>query len=350
MTLLRQVVRAWQIAIGVEPIAARWETPWPVAKGASRGVPIAAWAVPLLSAWLKARGRSAWKPLFPNRNDPRRPRTSATRAVVGAAKRAETEPAEDLPPEPEFAPAPAPAPTPTPAPRVSSTRRPRRTKLDAYLDKVGLLPDKQVANLAGVTSENVRTYRVRRGIPARWRGEGGGVTAAVTPVPGSSAKPTEGKAAGVGQARRGKLTPYMDQIGIVPDARIAELSGTTPANVRAFRLRHDIPARWRGEGDPLPSEETAVVSAAAEEPTSPVAVAEDLPPELDMAAVPVVPASVALLEAYVVTVEGPEGALEYAVVGRDIVEATISAVAGMARAGITGKLVATRFLARVLRG
>ncbi|MFH1467932.1 MAG: hypothetical protein ABIO70_26335 [Pseudomonadota bacterium] len=267
----------------------------------------------------------------------------------------EAEPAEDLPPEPESAPA--------PAPRISSTRKPRKTKLDPYLDKVGLIPDKQVAELAGVTVENVRAYRVRRGIPARWRGEGEGEAAVVEPTPVAEAnvKPAEGAVARVGGARRGKLTPYMGQIGIVPDARIAELSGTTSANVRAFRLRHDIPARWRGEGEPLPNEEAILTleagPSAAEveaggvvEPTAPAAQAVELPSESDGAAVPVARGPAALLEAYVVTIEGPQGAVEYAVVGEDIVEATTSAVAGMARAGIAGKLVATRFLARVLGG
>ena len=354
----------------------------------------------------------------------------------------EAEPAEGLPPEPE--PEPTPAPTPAPAPRVSSTRKPRKTKLDAYLDKVGLLSDKQVADLAGVTAQNVRTYRARRGIPARWRGEGEGETVAAvsTLVTRPSAKPAKGKveAAGVGQARRGKLTPYLDQIGTVPDARIAELSGTTPANVRAFRLRHDIPAgwrgegkpvsrapsasapvpsavvaptsgpaqavreprrgkltpyleeigivddrviaakagtttqnvqvyrarhgipaRWKGEGEPLPNHEAvelpsgdpreveaeATVGVVVERTTT-TAQDEDLPPEFEGATLPVALTPAPLLEAYVVTVAGPDDEIEYVVVANGIAEAAARAVAAVARAGLAGKVIAVRFLAPML--
>ncbi|MFZ5475938.1 MAG: hypothetical protein ACOZNI_04110 [Myxococcota bacterium] len=47
--------------------------------------------------------------------------------------------------------------------------RGRRSALDAYLHLLGTVPDADVAKLANVTAENVRTYRHRRNIPAAWK-------------------------------------------------------------------------------------------------------------------------------------------------------------------------------------
>jgi hypothetical protein len=48
--------------------------------------------------------------------------------------------------------------------------------------------------------------------------------------------------------RRSKVGPFIDQLGEVPDTEIAKLAGVTPENVRAYRKRRGIPAKWRGEG------------------------------------------------------------------------------------------------------
>ena len=50
--------------------------------------------------------------------------------------------------------------------------RGRRSALDAYVEMLGKVPDAEVAKLAGVTPENVRTYRTRRGIGANWPDSG----------------------------------------------------------------------------------------------------------------------------------------------------------------------------------
>lgn len=59
----------------------------------------------------------------------------------------------------------------------SSTFRGRRSALDAYVEMLGKVPDADIAKLADVTPENVRTYRTRRGIAASWpeagKGRGG---------------------------------------------------------------------------------------------------------------------------------------------------------------------------------
>lgn len=52
----------------------------------------------------------------------------------------------------------------------SKTFRGRRSKLDAWVHLLGREPDSEVARKAGVTQENVRTYRLRRGIAAHVAG------------------------------------------------------------------------------------------------------------------------------------------------------------------------------------
>jgi len=303
---------------------------------------------------------------------------------------------------------------PAPAPRKRSRpARRRKSKLDPHMDKVGVLPDKQVAMLAGVTPENVRAYRIRRGIPARWRGEGGPLSAAAAPAPAPAAPKRASK------PRKGKLTPYLAEIGILEDAVIARKAATTPQNVRNFRMRHGIPARWRGEGEALPGEAEVLQAAAA--PAEEVVPESDLPPEPEEA-VPLLmsdptpeepaksasdasepadelpsepedhptpevvaePASVdafegdpavsdlsaetddelppkpedtpalrkparpALQRAYSVTVEGPEGEVEYVATGADIGEAATKAVAALGEHGIEGTVAGIRFLAQAL--
>lgn len=64
-----------------------------------------------------------------------------------------------------FVPARAPAPKKEPA----SSPTGRTSRLDAFAEIIGALPDREVAERAGMTTENVRMYRQRRGIAATWR-------------------------------------------------------------------------------------------------------------------------------------------------------------------------------------
>lgn len=50
--------------------------------------------------------------------------------------------------------------------------RGRRSKIDPFVELVGKLADSEVAKRAGVTTQNVRTWRKRRGIPAHSQGVG----------------------------------------------------------------------------------------------------------------------------------------------------------------------------------
>jgi len=183
----------------------------------------------------------------------------APEAVAGIEPVVEAEPEAVHEPvvveEAEPTPDPAPTPAPKTSPRPTKTRKPRKSKLDPYMDKVGVLSDREVAELAGVSFQNVTAYRNRRGIPALWR-SGGAVPKA------AAAKAPKSKTTAKRRARRGKLTPFMDQIGILSDSQIAKMAGTSPTNVRAFRLRHGIPAQWRGEGEPLPTEPAAAPALA----------------------------------------------------------------------------------------
>lgn len=45
----------------------------------------------------------------------------------------------------------------------------RRSLLDPFFHQLGQVPDAEIARQAGVTAENVRTYRGRRGIKADWQ-------------------------------------------------------------------------------------------------------------------------------------------------------------------------------------
>ena len=65
-------------------------------------------------------------------------------------------------------PAPSRGPAPEDAPRAF---RGRRSALDPYTHLLGAVPDQEIASLAGVTPENVRTYRHRRGIAVGWATE-----------------------------------------------------------------------------------------------------------------------------------------------------------------------------------
>ncbi len=56
--------------------------------------------------------------------------------------------------------------------------RGRRSALDPYVHLLGTRPDREIAELAGVSAENVRAYRVRRGI-----GGTGTLNAPATPAP-----------------------------------------------------------------------------------------------------------------------------------------------------------------------
>ncbi len=56
-------------------------------------------------------------------------------------------------------------------PAASRSFRGRRSALDPYLGRLGHVSDAEIAKLAGVTAENVRTYRQRRQIAPAWQAD-----------------------------------------------------------------------------------------------------------------------------------------------------------------------------------
>ncbi len=205
--------------------------------------------------------------------------------------------------------------------------------------------------MAGTTYGNVRGFRLRHGIPARWRGEG-----AAVPTPAPAQAPATKKPR---KPRKGKLTPFLEELGILTDKVIGEKAGTTTQNVRTYRQRHGIPARWKGEGDPLPNEDAILAQQAgpSSQPkpargTEPVHTGfDDLPPEADdveASGSTIANASPAVLKAYKVKVKSPDGKAHFVATGTNIVDAAQNAVAALAARSTEGEVVEMRFLAGVL--
>ena len=146
----------------------------------------------------------------------------------------------------------------------------RRSKIDPFADIVGTVSDKEVAAKAGVSPENVRTWRKRRGIPATWRGEGDAAPTAAAALKAETAKPKRRK--GKPKRRKSKLDPYRKQLGVLPDKEISELSGTSVENVRAYRKRHKIAAKWQQAAAEAPApkaKKAPAKSAPAAKPAKP---------------------------------------------------------------------------------
>lgn len=126
----------------------------------------------------------------------------------------------------------------------------RRSKIDPFADKVGTVSDREIADLAGVTVENVRTWRKRRGIPSPGR-------AAASEKP---ARARKGKKKS--RRRKSKLDPFHSELGKTPDTEVARKAGTTVENVRAYRKRHNIEAEWQKPASDAPAAEAPAASPA----------------------------------------------------------------------------------------
>lgn len=293
----------------------------------------------------------------------------------------------------------APEPPPEEPKAVEAPATKGRSKLDAFIDVIGKLPDAEVAAMANVTAEGVRIYRRRHHIPLAATAKGGrGAKAAATEAApkatatakAAAAKTTKGK--GKGKAapaeapapapeiapapvaapvesadskkplrRASKLDPFADFIGTLPDKEVAAMAGVTPENVRAFRRRHDIPARWRDESDEdavvaaaetTPAENPGVVPAAAlsEAPAVEAKELDKATPILSKAEAPVAPrkeldkatpvlyktepavetSPARLLNGYMVSVTAGDLKLDYIIVSSDIAAAAAAAVKAVA--------------------
>lgn len=143
----------------------------------------------------------------------------------------------------------------------------RASKLDGFLHLVGRLPDREVAERAGMTTENVRMYRQRRGIAAGWR----------APVEAPEAeRPKRGRQpAAPGETRVERaLAAVAHLIGSVPDAEVAAQAGISRSAVSAYRQKHQIPPGGVRGGARAAREEGAREGVAREEGVRPGSASE----------------------------------------------------------------------------
>ena len=137
--------------------------------------------------------------------------------------------------------------------------RKRKSKLEPFSGQLGKRPDGEIAELAGVRSETVRSYRIRHGIPALWKkslgaavttglensSDGGSEAANAEMKPRGSGKPARKRAF---RGRRSRIDPYRALLGQLSDKEIAQKAGVTTENVRAYRNRRGIAAWVDGGG------------------------------------------------------------------------------------------------------
>jgi hypothetical protein len=195
-------------------------------------------------------------------------------------------------------------------PTADGARNQRQSKLDGFLDIVGVLPDKEVAVRAGVTAENVRMFRARRGIAAQWQVDGAPrrgrpARAKSSTAPSASVAPeTAGAETPPAPRRRGRpprvkpaegaepsatseqnlvdraLAPLLDKVGTVSDAEIATAAGISRSAVSAYRKKHGIRAAGRGgrprgsRNKPKPAPAAATATAPAATVAAPATVTE----------------------------------------------------------------------------
>ncbi|MBN1335193.1 MAG: hypothetical protein JXB39_04475 [Deltaproteobacteria bacterium] len=122
---------------------------------------------------------------------------------------------------------------------MSTTSKPGTSRLDPFLDVIGVLRDSDVALMAGVTRSAVSVFRKRRGIPYRRSSE---------PAPAepeetlARSAPVDPPAPARPHRRPSRLDAFLDRVGVLPDAQVAALAGTSRENVRLYRLRRGIPS------------------------------------------------------------------------------------------------------------
>ncbi len=205
----------------------------------------------------------------------------------------------------------------------------RRSKIDPFTHLVGNTPDQEVAALAGVSAENVRTWRRRRGIPATWPGASGsepGVAAAAkTAAPKRSTKKRKKP-----NRRKSKLDPYRAHLGEKTDREVAEMADVTVENVRAYRKRHNIAASWQNAAKGTEPQATVAAEGpkAATAPKAPRGAATKVAPRTPPAPAATTSArSKGPARSWAFRVTASVGGVEkqYVTIGADVVEAAQNA-------------------------
>jgi len=137
----------------------------------------------------------------------------------------------------------------------------RKSKIDPYAHLVGTVSDKEIAEMSGTSTENVRTWRKRRGIAAPAE-DGAAAKSDAAPAKAAKPKAKAKRRSKKTRRRKSKLDPYRKELGVLPDKEIAEKAGTSAENVRAYRKRHGIAAQWRAESAAAPAPAPAPAKAA----------------------------------------------------------------------------------------
>lgn len=115
---------------------------------------------------------------------------------------------------------------------VGRSVKTRRSRLDPFLGIIGKVPDREVAERAHCTPENVRMYRKKRGIPASWMEAQEAVPA--DPTPTDSTPQTR-----VDRA----LEPFLHLLGKLTDQEVADMAGISRASVGDVRRFRGIPRK-----------------------------------------------------------------------------------------------------------
>lgn len=238
---------------------------------------------------------------------------------------------------------------------AKGARRGRPSRLDAFVGELGTVPDRVIAEKAGVGVPAVAQYRLRRRIPA--------FSAAVSEKP-SEARPLPVPAARTrvaAEPRASKLDALRHLLGALPDGQVADMAGVAHRTVLNYRNKHSIPA-YRGHRERARAasavREAAAPSAEVEherQPTSAVAArveAAAVPSENAVPGVvaPVtpsraetliaeqvkgrrfnVPPASGTLSGFRVVVTSAERNARFIVVGEDMLDAVVRATRALAR-------------------
>jgi len=131
-----------------------------------------------------------------------------------------------------------PVEAPPRSPATPVKRKGRRSALTPFASEVGHVPDRELAERAGVTVENVRAYRRRRGIPAYWRNEAPPASSAseATVQAGAGRKAVEQQAFAVVVHADGVEGQY---VVVAPDIATAAARAVS----RSVRLGSDVSVR-----------------------------------------------------------------------------------------------------------
>jgi hypothetical protein len=137
-------------------------------------------------------------------------------------------------------------------PKPKTRGKSQRHLIEPHRHLLGELPDKAVADIAGVSMWAVRGYRLKLGIPARGKGK---------------VKRVAKRASTVARKRAGRTSPldaYVHLLGTLTDKAVAAKAGVSVGSVYQYRRNRKIPSlRANRKAGVLSMPAVAVVEAPA---------------------------------------------------------------------------------------